>query len=171
MQRFTAYDQWLIARIFEPITWWIEHTTGVNQFALARYVLTVFLAASAAVDVTIPLINGQPLRYTWAFFDAMALFAGITRSILSEQGALRAGHNDGETAMTLERFWACAITCIFAADWAFVPERFAVTTVTAYERGLILTGIAAYVIFLYFMACRMKPPEYGLEPKEVTIST
>ena len=34
------------------------------------------------------------------------------------------------------------------------------------QMRLFLIGNAAYLAFLYFCACRMKSPEYGLEPSE-----
>jgi hypothetical protein len=166
MNGLIAVDQWLIARIFEPIAWWVERTTGANQFALARYTLTVLLAGDLIAHMIVPQRNGTSVSYIGLALMCIVLYAGISHSLMSEAKADQMRNNDHETVGGL---WLRVVIAAFSiylmfssissAKW-HEDETYRITMIC------FMVGNAAYLAFLYFCACRMKPPEYDLVPKE-----
>ena len=166
MVSYTAIDQWLIIRIFEPVAWRIERATGLNQFGLARYVLAVLLAGDFAAFFLVPRQHSEPVSYVGILIALVALTAAVIRSRISEDKAVRRNDNDHETSGgSMERaiFWGFTLYLMLSS---LTSPNWQTSASYRDQMRLFLIGNAAYLAFLYFCACRMKPPEYGLEPSE-----
>lgn len=153
---FRDVDEWLLDHVFQPIAWRVEWRTGVNQFALARASVFIYMVGGAAagrylIDVGLPktAVFSVLLVYTVAFL----IYRG---SYEAERMAARSGLNPERAISIGTRF-----------IWLFTSAFFVLCMLLSGDYNILMVldsiGPLGIVLSYYFRACDSAPP-----PKEVS---
>lgn len=146
MNPLVAIDRWLIEKIFEPFTFRFEALTGVNNFALARYILVIWPAAAGAYAL------GETARPVVNFASAIVALTTSTVEFFNLQMQERMTKSG---LANMERFglwwilhrWIWNVLFITAWLHPGVPAIFAI-------------GLSGYWFQGYLRACNRMPPKF-----------
>ncbi len=147
-------DQWLLETVFEPVAHRIEAHTGINNFALSRYSLMLFVWYVALYTYRSPA--PATIVSTILMLGVIGIAAWFTLRMerQSEQrgNAFINPQRDGWSTFWLHYILGCMtadVGRVFFLDW--------------FEEGPRAIGTLGVLLHMYFLACNRMPPGYREE--------